>query len=90
MLVTTLLGTESYCGFLLFSLHTNASLSGAQPRAAVKCGCMVQPGTLTISLRKNSRVEFPPPRRNTPEINFFHHRNQITNPHVQIVSVNSS
>jgi hypothetical protein len=46
-------------------------------------------GTLTISHCKNPRVEFPQPRRNTPKINFFHHRNQITNPHVHTTSVNS-
>jgi hypothetical protein len=50
---------------------------------------MVQPGTLTVSLRQNARVEFPQPLRNSPKINFFHQRNQISNAHVHTMSVNS-
>jgi len=50
---------------------------------------MVQPATLTISHGRNPRVEIRQPRRNSPKISFFHHRNQITNAHVQIMSVNS-
>ena len=50
---------------------------------------MIQPVTLTISLVESPRLEIRQPRRNSPKISFFHHRNQITNAHVQIVSVNS-
>jgi hypothetical protein len=60
-----------------------------RPHVCIKLGAMIQPATLTISLGKSPRLEIRPPRRNSPKISFFHHRNQITKPHVQITSVNS-
>jgi hypothetical protein len=51
---------------------------------------VVQPGTVTISHGKNRCAQVRSSRRNTCKISFFHYRNQITNAHVQITSVNSS
>jgi hypothetical protein len=60
------------------------------PRISIKRGFVVQLDTVTISRGINPRIGIRRPHRNICKINSFHHRNQITNAHVQIVSVNSS
>ena len=74
---------------MTFSLHSKPWLSRMRPHVVIKLEAMAQPATLTISHGRNPRVEIRQPRRNSPKISFFHHRNQISNAHVQIMSVNS-
>ena len=74
---------------MTFSLHSKPWLSRMRPHVLIKLEAMVQPATLTISHGRNPRVEIRQPRRNSPKIRLFHHRNQIRKEHVQIMSVNS-
>jgi hypothetical protein len=74
---------------LIFFAPLQALAFTHAPSCLDKIGAMIQPVTLTISLAESPRLEIRPPRRNSPKISFFHHRNQITKPHVQITSVNS-